>query len=289
LTTVFFKKYDQTLHALESGIIRNIQNFEIWTIAAYERELEGTCLADMIIDTSYVGRDRSPNRLYKHQYRLKRSPFSPVTALLNEAGHLSCISPIVVSSGRHIVAAVGFVISLDPDAIVIRVDQPLPRHGLTGFQSLDGEPDVWVFRIDLEDSFLNLTAMRNHLLRQLLFVDNVGRRLRGLVVDLEKPRFPSQEFNDPLSGTILAVNPNLSPSHQQAVKRLLCAQDFALLRTNKDVNEATIVDTLIHAILEADEKILLVDPSHEMLDTHLSWQMPMKHVMRLGNPSKVRS
>jgi DNA replication ATP-dependent helicase Dna2 len=285
----FFKEYDRILHAQETGMIHDTRNFEIWTIPAVEREMYGTCLSDMLIDTSYVNDELSPSRLYKYEYRLKRSPLSTQNIPLNDAGRLSSGAAIVVSSGRQVAAAVGFVISLDPDTIVIRVDQRLPRQKLSGFESLEGHPDVWVYRIDLEDMFSDLAGLRNLLLRQLEPSDDRDTRLRSLIVDLQEPRFQVQGPDKLLTRRIQTVDPKIASSHLKIVERLLCAQDYVLLRIRQPVDEAKILYALIHSIIETDQKILLVGANHEMIDNLLLENMPMKEIVRLGSPAKVSS
>ncbi|KAF8347385.1 DNA replication factor Dna2-domain-containing protein [Amanita rubescens] len=331
----FFKKWEALLSYEERDIIRFKK--ELWTLRAEERERKGRCFAEMILDTTFdpsseaaeqntlpqtgfaAGDDvdtltntsaANVAKIHKQTYRFTRSPthriateFSVNPSLLN--GHINVGDAVTISVEPHLLAlARGYVLKLTATSVVIGVDHDLSPGSIkaklsytSGYQD---DNEALIFRIDRDELFGGMSRMRNNL-AHLFYVDNedgkIGR-LRELVVDLKAPLF----HNDvpPQAKKLLRKLLGLNQPQIDALRKIISAQDYALVLGMPGTGKTTVITALICILVQLGKTVLLTSYTHSAVDTILlkldaigninsnsAKGMCDFGVLRLGNVDKV--
>jgi DNA replication ATP-dependent helicase Dna2 len=196
-------------------------------------------------------------------------------SLLN--GHLNVGDPVTVSAGPLLALTRGFILELTPSQVVLGVDHVLDleairsrlrRERSTRKESLfEATDEEVIFRIDKDELFGGMARVRNSL-AQLFYADGDRRRLE-LVVDLRKPGFsePDPPFNtDPASR---ASSLDLNSSQLFAMKKVLSAEDYALILGMPGTGKTTVIAALIKELVARDKTVLLTSYTHSAVDTIL--------------------
>ncbi len=205
---------------------------ELWTMGAKEREEKGKCFSNMILDAASQLPSVTPKvtpkkdgKIHQYTYRLRRGETSG-TSLLN--GHISSGDVITVSVEPGLLAfSRGFVVELTPQDVVIGVDHEIDSDKIRSRLHLSTRSPI-VFRIDKDELSGGMDRIRDNLAR-LFYVGGDTKRLE-LVVDLRPPVFHSWQGpivpeHERASRDIAKLNAN----QQQAMRRVLSAQDYALI------------------------------------------------------------
>ncbi|KAM6495129.1 Dna2 domain containing protein [Amanita muscaria] len=301
----FFKKWEALLSYEERDVIRWFKK-ELWSLRAEEREKRGRCLANMVLDTDYDPSNESnvlsqaPAGIHRKTYRFKRS-WTQYGSLLN--GHINVGDPITISIEPRLLAlARGFVLKLTATDIVVGVDHDLSLDSVKAklAHAGDDDPKHIIFRIDKDEMSSGMGRIRNNI-AQLFYADDEGgrsKRLRELVVDLEAPSF----YDDlvPHKTNYQTISGGLNPTQMHALRRILSAQDYALVLGMPGTGKTTVIAALICALVQLGKTVLLASYTHSAVDTILlklelmtSMSGDTKKgmcdfgVLRLGNVDKV--
>ncbi|KAK7049300.1 DNA replication endonuclease-helicase Dna2 [Paramarasmius palmivorus] len=286
----FFKDWENLISLEEDDVTRFRK--ELWTMGAAEREAKGRCFSSMVLDPSFVpltpqGPGGRNGKIHSYTYRFIRSPDTTTASLLNAA--IDVNEPVTISVEPHLIAlARGFVVSLTATDVTIGVDHdlsiPTIRSRLSAFDS-HASSNI-IFRIDKDEMQGGMKRVRENLAR-LFYADGDSRRLE-LVVDLREPR-----FDDPSSLTmppsVAKHYAHLNPNQQAAMKKVLCAQDYALILGMPGTGKTTLIAAMIKTLVEMGKTVLLTSYTHSAVDTIL---MKLKDesdfsILRLGNVDKV--
>lgn len=264
---------------------------ELWTLRAEERERFGRCFANMRLDESYHPLPalraslKKEGKIHQHTYRfVKASPnASSGDSLLH--GQMNTGDAVTVSVEPDLLAFVrGYILELTPDAVVLGVDHALSAAAVRARRAhLPAGPVV--FRIDKDELFGGMGRIRDNL-AQLFYADGDARR-RELVVDLRAPRFADVPSVPPAVQQVMA---HLNTNQQTAMRRVLAAEDYALILGMPGTGKTTVIAALIRALVAMGQRVLLTSYTHSAVDNIL---MKLKDdvdfgILRLGNVDKVR-
>jgi DNA replication ATP-dependent helicase Dna2 len=206
-----------------------------------------------------------------------------------------------VSAGPLLALTRGYILELTPSKVVLGVDHVidleairtrLRREPCTREEAIfeAGDEEV-IFRIDKDELFGGMARVRNNL-AQLFYAEGDRKRL-GLVVDLQKPTFsePDPPF-DP-DAVSRASSLKLNSSQLSAMKKVLSADDYALVLGMPGTGKTTVIAALIKELVARGKTVLLSSYTHSAVDTILmkltGRDTDGAHfgILRLGNIDKV--
>ncbi|THU76580.1 Dna2-domain-containing protein [Dendrothele bispora CBS 962.96] len=293
--SAFFKEWEHLLSLEEQDIGRFRK--ELWTMGAAERETNGRCFSDMILDTSFnatpiKGLDLR-DRIHSFTYRFTRAPRTATSSsFLN--GSLDVNDPITVSVEPHFLGlARGFITQLTPTEVVVGVDHDLSldriRKRMDAFDSPSSSFNVPIlFRIDREELHSGMGRIRDNLAR-LFYASGDTRRLE-LVVDLKSPSFNDDVPSLSLSQDVTCHSEHLNNNQKQAMDKVLRADDYALILGMPGTGKTTVIAAIIKTLVTMGKTVLLTSYTHSAVDTIL---LKLKDVdfsiLRLGNTDKVHA
>lgn len=272
---------------------------ELWTMGASEREAHGRCFAAMTLDSTYKpskGASVTGGWIHQFTYRFTKRSWNPTPtsgskSLLN--GHMSVGEAITVSVEPNLLAlAKGFIIELTPEEVIVGVDHVLDLAGISALlraQSDDVFDDVVLFRIDKDEMFGGMGRIRYNL-AHLFYSDGDTRRLQ-LVVDLRSPKFVQDAKGLDHDLRVQAAAKGLNQSQREAIKKVLDAEDYALILGMPGSGKTTVIAAIIKVLVGMGKTVLVTSYTHTAVDTIL---LKLKDdtdfgILRLGNADKART
>jgi DNA replication ATP-dependent helicase Dna2 len=271
---------------------------ELWTMRAEERERYGRCFSNMILDSSYRPPSTTPQatlkkegKIHQYTYRFMRSSRHPTqtgnNSLLN--GQMNTGDAVTVSVEPDLLAFVrGYILDLTPEEVVLGVDHELDIDGIRVRRPKLPKDGAIIFRIDRDELFGGMGRIRDNL-AQLFYADGDAKRL-SLVVDLKAPRF--SEAEEPLlprHERVKDVIDKLNANQQMAIKKVLTAEDYALVLGMPGTGKTTVITATIRALVAMGKSVLLTSYTHSAVDNILSKLKDDADfgILRLGNLDKV--
>ena len=288
--TAFFRKWERLVGLEEHDLVRFRK--ELWTMRATERERYGRAFADMVLDATFrpadsLSRQGKDGKIHSYTYRfVKRELASGAHdgSLLN--GQMNTGDAVTISVEPALLAfARGFILELTPEHVIVGVDHALDLASIrTRLQAAAASAQV-LFRIDRDELGGGMARIRDNL-AQLFYADGAAR-LRSLAVDLAPPRFGDLLgfVPDAAKGVIASLNAN----QQEAVRRVLLAEDYALILGMPGTGKTTVIAALIRCLVLLGKTVLLTSYTHSAVDNIL---LKLKdgvdfRILRLGNVDKV--
>jgi len=174
----------------------------------------------------------------------------------------------------------GFISELTPVRVVINLDRELHDAVLSRGRNAMTAATAR-FRIDKDEISRGMGRIRDNL-AQLFYVRGDLKRL-SLIVDLKTPFF-DESFAPPLE----SLSSHLNESQQQAVRKVMAAQDYALILGMPGTGKTTVISALIQMLVKAGKSILLASYTHSAVDTILLKLLETDvSVLRIGAHAKV--
>ncbi|KAH7103214.1 Dna2-domain-containing protein [Auriculariales sp. MPI-PUGE-AT-0066] len=274
----FFAQWERLIALEESEMTRFRR--ELWTMNARERELHGRAFSDLALAPR--GSTENPRQ---YTFVRKHMPGRTKDSLLS--GHISQGDAVVLTIDPHVIAfSRGFVVDLQPDRVVISVDQPLQLQG-TLLSSRGLQQSDLVFRLDKDELAGGISRIRDNLAR--LFYAKGDDRRRELIVDLTPPRFIADTEDQAFvsaqkTDTSVALN-----AHQEAaLLKVISAQDYALILGMPGTGKTTLTAELIRHLVSQGKSVLLTSYTHSAVDTIIRAVGAVEFdILRLGNAEKV--
>ena len=262
-------------------------------MGAAEREAKGRCFSSMVIDTSFhpkaLGVEASSDsRIHRYTYRfVKTQAIHPTASLLNGQLHSGDAVTVSVEPGLLALAR-GFIIAITPTEITLGVDHELCIQSISArLEAIhhSSKPTQIIFRIDKDELFSGLGRIRDNL-AQLFYADGDTRRLK-LVVDLQAPKF-DDDLSTQVDASVAYHSSHLDVNQQQAMSKVLSAQDYALILGMPGTGKTTVIAALIKTLVAKGKTVLLTSYTHSAVDTILSKLVDADFgILRLGNMDKV--
>lgn len=284
---VFFKEWEALISLEEQDLIRFRQ--ELWTLTATEREKNGRCFANMVINEEKREEGMKVLSIHRQTYKFIRAPrtasYLPSVSdgsLLN--GYISpgdavtiCVEPDLLALAR------GYVLEMQPHHITVGLDHDLSeesiRNRTRGSQLVSQGPRL-IFRIDKDELSGGIGRIRDNLAR-MFYPDGDTKRL-SLVVDLSPPKFGNP-------GTLTGDLPKeLNVCQRDAIKKVLQAEDYALILGMPGTGKTTTIAEIIKYLAKQGKSVLLTSYTHSAVDTILAKLLDADFdILRLGNIDKV--
>lgn len=314
----WFAKWDKLLTFEESEMSHFRK--ELWTMSSSERESVGRCFGELVIsqdftsDTSAVtpadvdGIEGGGGKINRFAYMFKRANRKPGMSFA-EGTRLIVGEPIVVSSEQGQWAlANGYVVAATKHDITVAVDRRLggARQRLDGFDDIRnqsycgimtvGSRDEEVaepaspvlYRLDKDEFSNGLALVRNNLVT-LLSSHPIHTKLRNQVIFSSAPSFGTASQLPPAPPSQLG---EMNEDQRAAVRKVLSAQDYALILGMPGTGKTTTIAHIIRALLGEDKTILLTSFTHTAVDNILLKirdVTPPGNILRLGVPTKINS
>ena len=288
----FFRKWEGLISLEEQDLVRFKK--ELWTMGAAEREAKGRCFSSMVIDTSFrpkaLGVETSgDSRIHRYTYRfVKTQAMDPAASLLNGQLHSGDAVTVSVEPGLLALAR-GFIIDITPTDITLGVDHELCTESISArleaIQRSSNKGTQIIFRIDRDELFSGLGRIRDNL-AQMFYAEGDTRRLK-LVVDLQAPAF-DDDLSTRVNTSVARHSGHLNANQQQAMSKVLSAQDYALILGMPGTGKTTVIAAIINTLVAMGKTVLLTSYTHSAVDTILEKLVDADFsILRLGNMDKV--
>ncbi|KAL0480973.1 DNA replication ATP-dependent helicase/nuclease DNA2 [Acrasis kona] len=251
------------LESLESNHYRK----ELWSMTGPERQAAGRCLSCM----SYEYQDQSNGYYWYRMYKHRESPRMNLSAVGIDAGAFVTIS----SEKGHVAISSGTVTRVDHDNIYLKLKREITMDEL--------------LRIDLDEYEISYRQQRGVVLS--LFdplCDDVMRRVRELVVQLQEPLFDHDEY-----GHVIRDGDHDSRSNRdqkKAIAHVLAARDYALVMGMPGTGKTTTIAAIVRALLlNKRSRILICAHTHTAVDNALLkvLDLGITQIVRVGKVSDV--
>lgn len=303
----FFKQWESLISLEEQEMLRFRK--ELWTMGAEEREKNGRCFANMIMvapnPASTATATQGSSKIHKFTYTFTRKPLpsqkqlvsassqnldtfgTPLTVAESSllSGHITRGDPITISIEPDFLAVSrGFVLELEPDSVTVGVDNEVDVRKLFNRYRQEMPHSEAIFRIDKDELTAGIGRIRNNLAK--LFYKGGDTRRLELVVDLKRPEFDHQDACPlPKSTDSRSI---LNESQQQAMKKVLSAQDYAILLGMPGTGKTTTIAEIIKELVRRGKTVLLSSYTHSAVDTILMKLLDADfEILRVGNADKI--
>jgi DNA replication ATP-dependent helicase Dna2 len=265
-------------------------------MGAVEREAKGRCFSSMVLDASFrpkaLGTEAlGDSRIHRFTYKfVKVQAAEPTTSLLNGQLHSGDAVTVSVEPGLLALAR-GFILELTPTEIILGVDHKLCTESiserLAALQRSPRRTTQVIFRIDKDELLSGLGRIRDNL-AQLFYAEGDTRRLK-LVVDLQAPVFDDCLATQ-VNASVAHHSAHLNVNQQQAMSKVLSAQDYALILGMPGTGKTTVIAAIIKTLVAMGKTVLLTSYTHSAVDTILAKLTDVDFgILRLGNIDKVLS
>lgn len=303
----FFRKWDDLLTKEERDAMKIRR--ELWTMLSTEREALGRCFSKVMIEPGSAYEDRDSPKINRFQYTLVKQ--QPAENFSFTESKLTVGEPIVISDeDGHFALSNGYVTKVRPTRLTVAVDRRLRNvrsrgrkfdattnqvfRGITEYAP-NGTPftptapeaeEPVLYRLDKDEFSNGMAGVRNNLIRMMEKDLFRARELRELIIDGQAPRFNPSQSAYTLSGP--ASQQNLNVDQQQAIEKVMSAQDYALVLGMPGTGKTTTIAHIIRALISQGKSVLLASYTHTAVDNILLKIKDDKiRTLRLGTPAKV--
>jgi len=301
----FFLKWDDLLTKEEKESMKFRR--ELWTMLSTEREKKGSCFSKVIIEPGSATEDRSNSKINRYRYNMIKQEASAEFSFLES--QIVVGDPVVISDEQgHFALACGYVTNIRKARITVAVDRRLHNSRIRqpGFDEHDNQvfasimevtsegaavnaskdriqADPITFRLDKDEFSNGMATARNNIIQIMSQGPFGSQKIRGLVVDLNAPR----EKLDP-TAYVLKDRECLNIDQRRAIKKVMAAEDYALILGMPGTGKTTTIAHIIRAIVGQGKSVLLTSYTHSAVDNIL---LKLKNdnipVLRLGTASKI--
>lgn len=299
----FFLKWDDLLTKEEKESLKFRR--ELWTMLSSEREKLGRCFSNVVILPGSGYEDHSNPKINRFSYTLMKEDAPAEFSFL--ASQIIVGEPIVISDEKgHFALANGYATKVRRDRITVAVDRRLHNArirqagfdetgnqvftsimqvGMTPSELLEGQPEQEPIRYRLDkDEFSNgMATVRNNLIQVMADGPIGSHHIRGLVVDLNAPRFKTKS-----TAYTLKEGDCINGDQRRAIEKVMSAEDYALVLGMPGTGKTTTIAHIIRALVLQGKSVLLTSYTHTAVDNIL---LKLKDdnmgILRLGTPAKI--
>jgi DNA replication ATP-dependent helicase Dna2 len=303
----FFLKWDDLLTKEERECLKLRR--ELWTMLSSEREKLGRCFSNVAIKPGSAYEDHNNPKINRFQYVLIKEAEAPGVSFIDS--QITVGEPIVISDEKgHFALANGYVTKVRKQQITVAVDRRLHNSRIRqpGFDEHDNQvfasimevgadgsriagsaakmPEESVkYRLDKDEFSNGMATARNNIIQIMASGPFGSRQIRGLVVDLNAPRFKSQS-----TAYTLKDRENINIDQRRAIQKVMSAEDYALVLGMPGTGKTTTIAHIIRALVSQGKSVLLASYTHSAVDNIL---LKLKDdeipILRLGTIAKIHS
>ena len=301
----FFLKWDDLLTKEEKESLKFRR--ELWTMLSSEREKLGRCFSNVIIEPGSAYEDQNNPKINRYRYSLVKPDPTHGFSFLDS--QIIVGEPIVISDEKgHFALANGYVTHVRKRRITVAVDRRLhnARIRQPGFDLVDNQVFASImevapegstmeesegkiveepirYRLDKDEFSNGMAAVRNNLIQTMADGPFGSRQIRGLVVDLNAPRFKTQSTT-----YVLKDRENINVDQRRAIQKVMSAEDYALVLGMPGTGKTTTIAHIIRALVSQGKSVLLTSYTHTAVDNIL---LKLKDdnlpILRLGAIAKI--
>jgi DNA replication ATP-dependent helicase Dna2 len=295
----FFRKWDDLLTKEETSMMRFKR--ELWTLLSHEREALGRCFGNIVIEPGTACEDKDGTKINRYRYTFVKKQQSPTFSFAES--QITVGEPIVISDEKgHFALANGYVVQISPKRVTVAVDRRLhnSRTKASGFDSIlnqsfrgimeiegDTPPsesaEETLYRLDKDEFSNGMAIVRSNLIAMMEKDLFQAGQLRKLIVEGKPPAFKP---NVPeLSGLGMA---GLNIDQKQAIKKVMSAQDYALVLGMPGTGKTTTIAHILRALVAQGKSVLLTSYTHTAVDNILlKVRDDNMRILRIGTVAKV--
>lgn len=274
-----------------------------------EREKLGRCFSNVIIEPGSAYEDKNNQKINRYRYTMIKPSTQEKFSFLDS--QIMVGEPIVISDEKgHFALANGYVTNVRKRRITVAVDRRLhnarirgpgfdernnqvfagimevAHEGASPPQTCDTISEEPVhYRLDKDEFSNGMATVRNNLIQVMAEGPFGSREIRGLVVDLNAPRFKTQS-----TAYTLTDQANINVDQRRAIQKVMSAQDYALVLGMPGTGKTTTIAHIIRALISQGKSVLLTSYTHTAVDNIL---LKLKDdnipILRLGNTAKINS
>lgn len=303
----FFLKWDDLLTKEEKECLKFRR--ELWTMLSSEREKLGRCFSNVVIEPGSAYEDLKSPKINRYEYVLVKEKTAAEFSFIDS--QITVGEPIVISDEKgHFALANGYVTKVRKERITVAVDRRLhnARIRQPGFDEHDNQvfasimevgaggsriavptaktPEEPVkYRLDKDEFSNGMSMARNNLIQTMADGPFGSRQIRGLVVDLNAPRFKTKS-----TAYTLKDRENINIDQRRAIQKVMSAEDYALVLGMPGTGKTTTIAHIIRALVSQGKSVLLTSYTHSAVDNILlklkDDQIP---ILRLGTFAKIHA
>jgi DNA replication ATP-dependent helicase Dna2 len=301
----FFLKWDDLLTKEEKESLKFRR--ELWTMLSSEREKLGRCFSNIIIEPGSAYEELNNPKINRYRYSMiKQAPPAGFSFLESQ---IIVGEPIVISDEKgHFALANGYVTHVRKGRITVAVDRRLhnARIRQPGFDEVDNQVFASImevapegstaqesegkiveepvkYRLDKDEFSNGMATARNNIIQVMADGPFGSRHIRGLVVDLNAPRFKTQA-----TAYTLRDRSSINIDQRRAIEKVMSAEDYALVLGMPGTGKTTTIAHIIRALVSQGKSVLLTSYTHTAVDNIL---LKLKDdnigILRLGTISKI--
>ncbi|QSZ30374.1 hypothetical protein DSL72_004897 [Monilinia vaccinii-corymbosi] len=301
----FFLKWDDLLTKEEKDSLKFRR--ELWTMLSSEREKLGRCFSNVIIEPGSAYEDQNNEKINRYRYTMIKPAPAPGFSFMDS--QIIVGDPIVISDEKgHFALAKGYVTNVRKNRITVAVDRRLhnARIRQPGFDETNNQvfasimevaadgstpvdsigkivEDPILYRLDKDEFSNGLANVRNNLIQIMTEGPFGSREIRGLVVDLNAPRFKPHS-----SQYTLKDRSSINVDQRRAIEKVMSAQDYALVLGMPGTGKTTTIAHIIRALVSQGKSVLLTSYTHTAVDNILlKLRDDSIPILRLGNKAKI--
>lgn len=301
----FFLKWDDLLTKEEKESLKFRR--ELWTMLSSEREKLGRCFANVVIEPGSAYEEKNNPKINRFRYTLIKEE-SPTGFSFLES-QITIGEPIVISDEKgHFALANGYVTHVRKQRITVAVDRRLhnARIRRPGFDETDNQVFASImevaqegstpqeaegetieepvkYRLDKDEFSNGMATVRNNIIQVMADGPFGSRKIRGLVVDLNAPRFKTQATQ-----YVLRDRESINVDQRRAIQKVMSAEDYALVLGMPGTGKTTTIAHIIRALVSQGKSVLLTSYTHTAVDNIL---LKLKDdaipILRLGAIAKI--
>ncbi|EDO04399.1 hypothetical protein SS1G_06882 [Sclerotinia sclerotiorum 1980 UF-70] len=303
----FFLKWDDLLTKEEKDSLKFRR--ELWTMLSSEREKLGRCFSNVVIEEGSAYEDLNNEKINRYRYTMIKPKNSTTPGFSFMDSQIIVGEPIVISDEKgHFALAKGYVTNVRKNRITVAVDRRLhnARIRQPGFDETNNQvfasimevaaegstpadsigkikEDPILYRLDKDEFSNGLATVRNNLIQIMTEGPFGSREIRGLVVDLNAPRFKPHSTQYTLKD-----RSSINVDQRRAIEKVMSAQDYALVLGMPGTGKTTTIAHIIRALVSQGKSVLLTSYTHTAVDNILlKLRDDSIPILRLGAKAKI--
>jgi DNA replication ATP-dependent helicase Dna2 len=304
----FFKKWDALLTKEEGDVLKFRK--ELWTMTSSEREKIGRCFGGIVLKAGSATTNQNASKINRFEYIFTK-PGAPSCFSFSES-QINLGEPIVISDEQgHYALANGYVTKIRKHEIAVAVDRRLHNarvkskefdaqsnqsftgimevKDIEGFSSMSipREPqEVVRYRLDKDEFSNGMATVRNNLIRVMEKELFGARFLRRLVIEDVAPVYVAPPST--LKTHLEQNKGELNVDQQNAISKVMEAQDYALVLGMPGTGKTTTIAHIIRALAATGKSVLLTSYTHTAVDNILlKIRNDNLSILRIGAETKI--